>query len=357
MVSWFGARAACALALPPLALVLSGCDAPPPSSGSSCGPKPQASPKGGLATEDEYRYFFCSAGGLSWGSTKAKSYAKRELANLQACNITIAALTDLKGACDDLMRRSGVSWKLPDTFLRLAYQHVETSPVHTEYSMLDIYKVLMGSGCYTSSMAQNLTVQLVLRHASSQQLDAANKAMGSKVRILDKSSAMEAAVSLAKAGADVSVCKAGDKFEKCSQAAVSANLQGIPKRYAKNGELYTASGFVSYYKEGSWLVEWNAAPEEKRFLPSDGRAYTAVEFFDFFGTGWDTKWNSASLATQQRIAKDGATYTIPEFVTYYKDTWQSEWQEAPEVMCKECKPFEEAASSGPALWRAAALLV
>lgn len=356
MVSWFGARAACALALPPLALVLSGCDAPPPSSGSSCGPKPQATPEGGLATEDEYRYFFCSAGGLSWGSKKAKRYATDEVANLQACNITIAALTDLKATCDNLTRRSGVSWKLPDTFLRLAYQHVDPSPTHTEYSMLDLYKVLVGGGL-TPNTAQNSTVQLVLRHASSLQLDAAYKAMGSNVGKLDKNAAMDAAVSLAKAGADVSQCKAGDKFKTCSKIAVQANLQGTPKRYAKNGELYDASEFITHYGDDSWLVEWNSGPEEKRFLPNDKVAYTAVEFFAYFGTSWTAKWTSAAVATQQRIAKNGAIYTVPEFQEYYKDAWQSEWQEAPEVMCRECKPFDEAAASEPALWRAAALLV
>jgi len=355
MVAWFGARAACALALPPLALVLSGCDAPPPSSGSSCGPKPVANPKGGPATEDEYRYFFCSAGGLSWGSNKAKSYAKRELANLQACNITIAALQNLKAACDDLTRWSGVSWKLPDTFLRLAYQHVNPSPMHKEYSMLDLYKILVGNGVLAST-AQNLTEQLVLRHASSQQLDAAYKAMGSNVGKLDKNAAMAAAVNLAKAGADVSKCKAGDKFKECSKTAVQANPQGA-RRYAKDGTPYDASEFISFYGDDLWFVEWNAGPEEKRFLPKDKVAYTAVEFFDYFGKSWTTNWKLASVATQQRIAKNGVIYTVPEFVSYYKDAWQSEWQEAPEVMCQECRPFDEAATSGPALWRAAALLV
>jgi len=356
MASRCAARAACALALPPLALLLSGCDAPPPSAGSTCGAKPQASPKGAPATEDEYRYFFCSGGGLSWGSKKAELYAKREVANLQACNITISTLTDLKTACDELTRQSQATWKAPDTFLRLAYQHVNPSPVHAEYSMLELYKVLVGGGV-TSSMAQNLTVQLVLRHASSTQLDAAYKAMGSKIDKLDKKAAMDAAISLAKAGADVATCKAGDKFKGCSQKAVNANLQGIPKRYAKNGELYAAWEFVTYYGDDSWLVEWNAAPEEKRFLTNDRVAYTAAQFFDYFGTSWGTKWQSASVATQQRIAKNGAMYTMPEFVTYYRDAWQSEWQEAPEVMCRECRPFDEAGISGPALWRAAALLV
>lgn len=361
MASWCPARAACALALPLLALVLSGCDAPASSSGSVCGPKPTATPQGGLATEDEYRYFFCSAEGLSWGKNKAKSIAKRELANLRACNITIAALTDLKAACNDLTRKSKLpDWKLPDTFLRLAYQHVNhPKPKNPEYSMLDLYKVLVDGGV-ASSMAQNYTVQLVLQHASSQQLDAAYKAMLSNFFKLDKSAAMGAAVSLSKAGADVSKCKAGDKFEKCSQTAVNLNLDGIPKRYADDGKLYAAWEFVTYYAASdSWLDEWNASPEEKRFIPNDQVAYTAVEFFDFFGASWETKWQTATVATQQRIAKDGKIYTMPEFVDYYKGRgdWRSEWQEAPEVMCRECKPFDAAAVSDPALLRAAALLV
>jgi hypothetical protein len=353
MASW----AACALALPLVALVLSGCDTPPPSNESSCGPKPTATPKGGLATEDEYRYFFCSAGGLSWGSNKAKAIAKRELANLQAANITISALTDLKVACNDLTRTSKVSWKLPDTFLRLAYQHVDPKPTNPEYSMSELYNSLVAGGDVSASMAQNLTVQLVLRHASARQLDAARTAMKSKVK-LDKKAALDAAVSLAKAGADVSQCKAGDTFKKCSKAAVNANLLGTPKRYAKDGALYAAWEFVTYYGEDSWLVEWNAAPEEKRFLPNDKVAYTAPEFYDFFGVNsWATKWNSATVATQQRIAKNGAIYTMPEFVTYYKDGWQSEWQEAPEVMCQECRPFDADTVSGPALSQAVDLLV
>merc|ERR1712032_53487 len=80
--------------------------------------------------------------------------------------------------------------------------------------------------------------------------------------------------------------------------------------------------------------------EEKKFLTHDMRAYTAVEFLDYFGKDkWSSKWSQASEATQLRMARDGNIYTVSEFLGYYKNGWQQEWWTAPEVRCKECKPY------------------
>lgn len=143
---------------------------------------------------------------------------------------------------------------------------------------------------------------------------------------------------MALAGADASACHPGDTVDVCMEEAVKAYLTGVPQRYAGDGQLYTASDFIGYYKQ-NWMSFWNEGPDEKK-LARDKHAYTAAEFLDFYGrTKWASMWQTAQNATQRRIASDGNIYTIDQFHSYYTSEWQKKWNEAGEVSCVECMPY------------------
>merc|ERR1719469_15308 len=164
----------------------------------------------------------------------------------------------------------------------------------------------------------------------------------------NQSLAQETATLLAFAGADAAnfaalyrkVAPSGGTAEAiriASASAVNADLNGVIRRYAKDGVALYSHEFQSRY-EKQWLMEWLASPEELH-VSSDNLAHTAGQFFKQYGTGWEIVWHATLEATQVRLGKDGEAYTMLEFQEFYSDAWQAAWREAPEVPCKQCGPF------------------
>merc|ERR1712176_1229378 len=116
-------------------------------------------------------------------------------------------------------------------------------------------------------------------------------------------------------------------LQKAMLMSVSANLQGLVKRYAKNGQPYTVEEFQQYYPS-DWLQQWVDGPLEKK-VSTDKKAYTASSFSRHFGTNWAAKYRTSDEATQVRLAKDGKSYTIAQFQSYYGNSWQTEFNAAP----------------------------
>merc|ERR1712151_888525 len=129
-------------------------------------------------------------------------------------------------------------------------------------------------------------------------------------------------------------------LQKATLMSVSANLQGLVKRHAKNGQPYTVEEFQKYYPS-DWIQEWLDGPLEKK-VSTDKKAYTASSFSRHFGTNWAAKYRTSDEATQVRLAKDGKPYTIAQFQSYYGNSWQTEFNAAPELACLEYAPtFKE----------------
>jgi len=282
-------------------------------------------------TPEELESYFYSPSGLDLSRADAHSLAEKEASILTQCRVSI---TDLKALQTVLYSPSVLDYSKGDLqkqLLPLAEQHVSPDDLKTMYALL--YSV--SSLDLSRPVAKENTLALVKRFAEQSQV---KELYGVLQKLVSKADAQKWTLVLAQDGCDPTALKnsyaASKDWTSASTSCLRANLNGEAKRYAKNGQAYSAAEFEQYYGD-TYLDEWRAAPVEKR-VANDGSAYTASQFRTFYTSSWEQKWSAASPATQQRIAADGKTYSIAEFLSYYKDEWQARWEEAPEVPCKEC---------------------
>jgi len=282
-------------------------------------------------TPDELESYLYSPTGLDMSRTDAHKLAEKEAWILTQCGVTI---TDLKALQTVLYSTTALDYskaELQSKLLPLAEQHVSPDDLKSMYSLL--YQST--SLDLTRPVAKENTVTLVKQFAEQSQIKDLYDVLKN---LVSKDNAQKWTLILGQDGCDPAALKnsyaASKDWTSASKSCLRANLNGEAKRYAKNGEAYSAVEFEQYYGD-TCLDEWRAAPMEKR-LANDGKAYTASQFRTFFSSSWEQKWGAAVAVTQQRIAADWKTYSIAEFLTYYKDDWQTRWEEAPEVSCKEC---------------------
>jgi len=282
-------------------------------------------------TPEELESYLYSPKGLDMSRADAHKLAEKEADILTQCHVTI---DDLKALWYVLYSPSLLDYskaELQSQLLPLAEQHVSPDDLKSMYSLL--YN--LASLDISRPVAKESAVTLVKRFAEQSQVKDLYDVLK---KLVSKFDAQKWTLILAEDGCDPAALKnsyaTSKDWPSAMKSCLRANLNGESKRYAKNGEAYSAVEFEQYYGD-TYLDEWRAAPMEKR-LANDGKAYTASQFRVFYSSSWEQKWDAAVAATQQRIAADGRTYSIAEFVSYYKDDWQARWAEAPEVPCKEC---------------------
>jgi len=282
-------------------------------------------------TPEELESYLYSPSGLDMSRADAQKLAQKDANILSQCQVTI---TDLKALQTVLYSPSVLDYskaELQSQLLPLAEQHVSPDDLKSMYSLL----YMVGSLDLSRPVAKESTVTLVKHFAEQSQVKDLYDVMK---KSLSKADAQKWTLILAQDGCDPTALKnsyaASKDWTSASKSCLRANLNGQAKRYARDGNAYSAVEFEQYYGD-TYLDEWRAAPMEKR-KANDGKAYTASQFRMFYSSSWEQKWDEAAVATQQRIAADGKTYSIAEFLSYYKDEWQARWAEAPEVPCKEC---------------------
>lgn len=300
-------------------------------------------------TPEELESFFVSSSGLALSRADAYALAKNEAGTLTRCGVTVSALKELKAVLynSDVLD-IGMS-QLREKLLPLAKEHVAPE------RLTALYQTLYSSTSMDlpKTDAQSRSIELAQRMAEPDQLKQLYDMLYSPSSLdLPKKDAQVNAIELTAAGADAGTLKVAFQqakrlgrstdlaLKEASAAAVSRNLDGLVRRYAKDGKPYTAAEFQTYYSEG-WMAEWMAGPQEKH-VADDSKAYYASEFSAHYGTSWQSKWQASSVATQMRIADDGMTYNTDQFVQYYKDSWRSKWATSPEVPCGECSPYSQA---------------
>lgn len=226
----------------------------------------------------------------------------------------------------------------------LAQQHVSSDKLYNLYFYLSSNYAIRGGLSLSKEESRTKAISMVLKGAEPDQLKDLYRVMyGYDGLGFDQKTAQTQAIQEALAGTDAATFqetyKKTRELQKSILMGVSANLQSLVKRYARDGKSYTAEEFQKYYPS-SWLAEWINAPLEKK-VSTDKKAYTASSFSRHFGSGWAAKYRTSDEATQIRLASNGKSYTMPEFQSYYKDTWQAEWNNAPELPCAECAPYME----------------
>lgn len=305
-------------------------------------------------TPEEYAAWFSSANGLQMAGSSAQTLAKNEATTLNECGVTIDALQQLR----DVMYHadsSGMGLHILDVqkdILILAKQHIQPVKLNQLYQILiGGWWRLPGGLTLPVSVAQPRAIEMIRRNTEPQDLkDVYAVLFGYSGGIqLPQSQAQQLAIEAAIAGADASTFQSTYAAQKkngqaaalkaAEDASIKLNLHGLVRRYAKDGHLYSAAEFQTYYNT-DWLSEWTVAPQEKR-VHKDGKAYRASDYEDYFGDSWFTAWANDKTATQVRIADDGKKYTMEVFQQYYKDQWQTKWDAAAEVACEECTSPEQ----------------
>jgi len=285
----------------------------------------------GAVTPEELESYLYSPSGLDMSRADAHKLAEKEASILTQSHVTIS---DLKALQTVLYSPSVLDFSkanLQSKLLPLAEQHVSPDELKSMYQLL--YST--SSLDLSATVARGNTIDLVKKFAEQSQIKDLFTVLG---QLVSKADAQKWTLILAQDGCDPAALKnsyaASKDWTSASTSCLRANLNGEAKRFAKNGEAYSAADFEKYYGD-TYLDEWRAAPMEKR-VANDGSAYTASQFRMFYGASWEQKLNAAVVATQQRIAEDGKTYSIADFLAYDKDDWQARWEAAPEVPCKEC---------------------
>merc|ERR1712032_856539 len=282
-----------------------------------------------------------SEDGLSLSSYAASALANQEYHALTLCGVTLKDLQALKDTMKTKMDL-GISATVQNNLFVLAEQHVAADKLYNMFYYLSSSYTLHGGLGLDKAQAQAMALSMTLARAEPDQLyDLYQVMFGYKGLGFDQKTAQTQAIQLALAGADAPTFKENymknKDLQKATLMSVSANLQGLVKRYAKNGQPYTVEEFQKYYPS-DWIQEWLNGPLEKK-VSTDKKAYTASSFSRHFGTNWAAKYRNSEEATQVRLAKDGKSYTIPQFLTYYGNTWQTEFIAAPELACLECAPY------------------
>ncbi|CAK0842744.1 unnamed protein product [Prorocentrum cordatum] len=282
-----------------------------------------------------------SEDGLGLSTSAASALAGQEYRALTLCGVT---LQDLQALRDTLKTKLdlGVSATVQKSLFVLAEQHATADKLYSMYYYLSSSYTLHGGLGLDKDRAQSMAISMTLARAEPDQLYALYQVMyGYKGLGLDQKTAQGYAIQAAVAGADAPTFKEtylkNKDLQKAMLMGVSANLQGLVKRYAKNGQPYTVDEFQQYYPS-DWLQEWVDGPLEKK-VSTDKKAYTASSFSRHFGTNWAAKYRTSDEATQVRLARDGKPYTIPQFQSYYGNSWQTEFNAAPELACSECAPY------------------
>lgn len=285
---------------------------------------------GTAVTEPELEQFFRDSDGLSMMRSDAARLAQKEVLVLTKIGITVEDLAALRtvlySGIFDLTKAA-----LREQLLPLAKQHVDPEQLKSMSEVLYKDVDLMKSEVRIKS------VELVKQHAEPKQVRELFDVLYNTANLFRRD-ARQKVTELGAAGCDATALKssftASKNLDMAIDSAIRANLNGAARRYAKDGNAYTASEFQSYFPS-NYLKEWLEAPLEKK-VAQDGKAYTASEFRMFFKDNWESLWHHAAPATQGRIAEDGIVYSIQEFASYYKLSWQQQWASAPEVRCKEC---------------------
>eukprot|EP00746_Dinoflagellata_sp_MGD_P070191 gnl/MRDRNA2_/MRDRNA2_28724_c0_seq1.p1 gnl/MRDRNA2_/MRDRNA2_28724_c0~~gnl/MRDRNA2_/MRDRNA2_28724_c0_seq1.p1 ORF type:complete len:337 (-),score=77.67 gnl/MRDRNA2_/MRDRNA2_28724_c0_seq1:73-1083(-) len=303
-------------------------------------------------TPQDYAAWFSSSQGLQMTNTAASWLAQNQAATLNACGVTIDALQALRNVLFN-GGSNGLGLRIDDVqkdILILAEQHVEPTALNQIYQILiGGWWRLPGGLTLPVELAQPRAIEMAKKHVEPQNLkDIYAVLFGySGGILLPQTRAQQVAMEAATAGVDVPTfqsaytaqTKAGasqdDALKAAEKASVAANLHSLVRRYAKDGNLYTADEYQKYYYD-NWLFEWMVAPEEKR-VHYDGKAYRASEYEIYFGTNWFVEWAKDKEATQVRHDfSDGHEYTMIQFQQFYKNDWQIQWAASAEVACKEC---------------------
>jgi len=289
---------------------------------------------------DELSKWFESAEGFNYMSSDAQKLAQQEAPILTQCDVSVEDLASLKKV---LYSTSSLDLSMDwckNNLLSLAKQHVDPKELGKMYAVLYSTRGVD----LPKSEAQSRSIEMVKAYAEADQVQALFDFLYSmRGANLFKSEAQAKTLELGKAGCDpVALTNSfaaaqGTKEQRLQQAtssAIRANLNGEVKKYAKDGQIYTAKEFQDYYQD-SYMKEWaNGVPEKK--MAEDWKAYTASQYRIEYQKYWENYWHKASTATQRRLAEDGKVYTVPEFVQFYKDDWQTKWRAAPELPCQEC---------------------
>jgi len=109
------------------------------------------------------------------------------------------------------------------------------------------------------------------------------------------------------------------------------DVRGVERRYADDGQLYTAKDFQTYYGTGG-AEKWKSARlYAERRVAENKWAYTAADmrahYVDSWGEqGWLHYWEKA--APEQRKAADGDWYDFRQFIKFdATDGWR-QWADA-----------------------------
>jgi len=282
-----------------------------------------------------------SEDGLSLSSSAASALANQEYRALTLSGVSLQDLQILKDTMKTKLEL-GASATVQNSLFVLAEQHVAADKLYNMYYYLSSSYTLHGGLGLDKARAQAMAISMTMARAEPDQLYALYQVMyGYKGLGLDQKTAQGYAIQAAVAGADAPTFKENylknKDLQKAMLMGVSANLQGLVRRYAKNGQPYTVEEFQQYYPS-DWLQEWVDGPLEKK-VSTDKKAYTTSSFSRHFGTNWAAKYRTSDEATQVRLAKDGKSYTIAQFQSYYGNSWQTEFNAAPELACMECAPY------------------
>jgi len=305
-------------------------------------------PVSAVDPEDLQKWFQADAG-LSLSEADAAAKAKEEAPILTQCGVTLLALIDLK------ILLAGMSMGITDireNILPLARAHVKPDSLNKLYIALSSSWSSTGGLELPQAEAQMQAMGMAESRVQVAELYGLYQTMyGFWGLGFNQTLAQQTAVQLTYAGADASDFKSifqrtapsgeAQALRIASASAVNADMQGLIRRYGKDGLAYYSREYQARYAD-QWLKAWQFAPQELH-VSSDGQMYTAGQFSQHFGNGWELVWHATLEATQVRLGKDGGAHTMPEFRDLYHDDWQNVWFEAPELPCKQCKPFETAA--------------
>mmetsp|Transcript_9892 Transcript_9892/g.25592 ORF Transcript_9892/g.25592 Transcript_9892/m.25592 type:complete len:352 (+) Transcript_9892:56-1111(+) len=302
-------------------------------------------------TKEKLSDWLYSSKGLNVWRVDADKIANREYMKLSSCRVTLDMLQALKDSMYSTSKLGLSKQEVQANIFQLAEQHVDPENLVLLYT--NFYST-SSADLSPKSKAQGVAMELAKKKVSGKDIPVLWKILYSISGVnLPKSEAQRWVVDLTAAGANSQklLDSYKDNFKRMDKAAafkaaiadsVDSNLYGLPTRYAKDIKPYVAKEFQTYYHD-QWLVEWLAAPKEKR-TAQDGHDYIASEFQTYFGDSWNTKWAASPVAEQKRIAADGKTYTMQEFQAYYKDTWQQEFFKSAEI-ADECAFLNNAACS------------
>lgn len=296
-------------------------------------------------------HWLSSQDGLQMSQSDAAALANQNYLALTGSGVTVTTLQAMR---DKMFTKypKGMSLDLKTiqvNIFKLVEQHINPDNLFKLFCHLYEGYTSYGGLDLPMSEAQTRAIPIALQRTDPDNLYYLYKVMyGYGGLGFKQDLARTQAVQEAIAGADPDVFKESWKkspnLQDAITSSVDAYLQSLPKRYAKDGKLYTAKEFQDYYPK-DWLTEWTAAPMEKK-VSSDKKAYTAGSYSRHYGDGWAAKWRTCNTATQVRLAEDGKQYTLDEFQQYYKGSWQQKFADAPELACKECTPYDDAALAG-----------